>query len=391
MAFRLLVTDEWDKVAEVVENTDVTYRWLKEQITAALEGVMNENFRERIHGSALNLRDRIFSLKIVTPDDDCYNGISFWLKSEVEGYILRDGDEKLAHRILSCKFAMLCAAMVHYDEPKNVALYFRAHLQKLSYIEDVSEALEGKENPDLLADVKRINEAARDYIMSLGVELEDWPEFNIKPEALPASTPPYQPPEIWCFGDYGMRDGQISYPEKVLVDKEGNFLVLEENVIGMGGIVTIQRVQLFSAKGEVLKCLLKRGEGKVNGMRDICLDKEGNVVVIDADDKDNGRIQVFDYDGNLKLKISPETPGKQNAHHKTMPPHLSVCLSLSQCLRLCLSLLQTSQGVQEDRSSQEARFTPKEKKYWPKCPGPQQNKKIGNNKNENEDEDGILG
>lgn len=97
LAFRLLVADEWDAVADRVENTDVTYRWLKAQITEVLEKVMDENFGDMIHGSALNLRDRLFSLKIATPDDETFNRISYWLRNEPINNvcILKDDNEKL--------------------------------------------------------------------------------------------------------------------------------------------------------------------------------------------------------------------------------------------------------------------------------------------------------
>ena len=95
----------------------------------------------------------------------------------------------------------------------------------------------------------------------------------------------------------------MSYPEKVAIDKKGQFLVLEEDVIGVGGIVTIQRIQLFNPKGKFLKCLLKRGEGKVNGMADFCLTKDGGILVADKVDGGVGRIQIFDYEGNQLLQI----------------------------------------------------------------------------------------
>lgn len=306
LAFHLFVSEQWDKVEEIVEENDATYRWLKEQVLREIRSIEEKAFRSFLGSAALNIRDRLITLKHVSPDEDIFNKVKFWLKQQTGKFALEDSDNSCEDRVIACKIALLEASFVYFDEPNAVANYFRNLLRKLRGVGGVDSAIEEKNNPSILAQVKVINDAAKEYVSSLGQELGDWPDFEIPAEALPTDTADYKPPEIWCFGDYGQADGQMSYPEKVAIDKEGQFLVLEEHTIGMGGIKTIQRIQLFSAKGKFLRCLLKRGEGKVNGMADFCLTKDGSIIVADEGDGEASGIQIFDYDGNQLLQITPE-------------------------------------------------------------------------------------
>lgn len=309
LAFQLFVSDQWDKVKEIVEENDATYRWLKEQILTELRRIEEKAFRSFLGSAALNLRDRLISLKYVSANEDTFNKVKFWLKQQTGKFVLEDSDNSTDDRVVACKIALLEVAFIHYDEPGVVANYFRYLMRKLHGVGGVYSAIEEKNNPSLLAQVKAIDDAAKSYILSLKKELGDWPEFDIPAEALPGEEPEYKPPQIWCFGDYGMADGQISYPEKVAIDQDGQFLVLEEHVIGMGDVVTMQRIQLFDAKGKFLKCLLKRGEGKVNGMKDFCLTKDCGILVADEGERAKSRIQIFDYEGNQLLQVAPHSEG----------------------------------------------------------------------------------
>lgn len=311
LAFHLFVSDQWDKVKEIVQDNDATYRWLKEQILREIRAIEEKAFRSFLGSAALNIRDRLITIKHVNPDEEIFNKVKFWLKQQTGKFTFEDSDNSTEDRVIACKIALLEASFMYFDEPEMVANFFRYLLNKLRYIDGVYSAIEEKNNPSILAQVKVINDAAKEYVKSLGQELGDWPEFDIPPEALPSEKPDYEPPAIWCFGDYGMADGQMSYPEKVAIDKEGQILVLEQHTIGMGGVQTIQRIQLFSAKGKFLKCLLKRGEGKVNGMADFCLTKDGKILVADEDENGDGRIQIFDYEGNMLLQVTPEVPAPE--------------------------------------------------------------------------------
>ena len=309
----MLVSEQWEKVKDIVEENDLTYRWLKEQILREVRSIEHKAFRSFLGSSALNVRDRLISLKYVYPDEETFNKVKFWLKQETGKYVLENDDNSSEDRVIACKFALLEASFVYFDEPERVANNFRRLLQKLSHVGGVQAAIEERDNPYIAAQVKAINDAAKEYIISIGQQLGQWPEFNIPTDTLPINTLEYRPPEIWCFGDFGLCDGQICYPEKVAIDQKGQFIVLEEHTIGVGGVETVQRIQLFSAKGKFLKCLLKRGEGKVNGMADMCLTKDGNILVVDEDEESVSRIQIFDYDGNQMLKIITELESREAA------------------------------------------------------------------------------
>lgn len=306
LAFHLFVSEQWEKVREVVEDNDATYRWLKEQILREIRVVEEKAFRSFLGSAALNIRDRLITLKHVSPDEETFNKVKFWLKQQTGKFTLEDSDNSTEDRVVGCKIALLEVSFLYFDEPQEVTKNFRSLLAKLRGVCGVESAIQAKDNPTILAQVKVINDATKEYVLTLGQELDDWPNFDIPSEALPTDKADYEPPKIWCFGDYGMADGQLSYPEKVAIDKEGQFLVLEEHTIGMGGVVTIQRIQLFSPKGKFLKCVLKRGQGKVNGMADFCLTIDGNILVADGDEDGKSRIQMFDYEGNKLLQITLE-------------------------------------------------------------------------------------
>lgn len=313
LAFHLFVSEQWEKVRELVEDNDATYRWLKEQILREIRSIEEKAFRSFLGSAALNIRDRLITLKHVSPDEETFSKVKFWLKQQTGKFTLEDSDNSTDDRVIGCKIALLEASFLYFDEPEVVAKYFRFLLTKLRGVGGVDSAIEAKDNSTVLAQVKIINDAAKEYVLSLGQELGDWPDYEIPAETLPTDKADYEPPEIWCFGDYGMADGQMSYPEKVAIDKEGQFLVLEEHTIGMGGVETIQRIQLFNDKGKFLRCLLKRGQGKVNGMADFCLTKDGNILVADEGEDGKSRIQIFDYEGNQLLQITSEAEAPEVA------------------------------------------------------------------------------
>lgn len=324
LAFRLLVSDKWENVKDLVEGNDATYRWLKEQILTAIREIVEKSFRSFLGSAALNLRDRLIALKYVNLDEETYNKTKFWLRQETGKFAFEDSDNSTDDRVVACKIALLEAAFINYDQPVVATRSFRSLLRKLKGIVAVHSTIEDKNNPSFLAQVKTIDDAAKEYIVTLGQEIHDWPEFDIPADVLPGESPEYQTPDIWCFGDYGMADGQISYPEKVAIDNEGHFLVLEENVIGVGDVITIQRIQLFDCNGKFLKCLLQRGQGKVNGMADFCLTQDGNLLVADEDGDNMSRIQIFDYGGNQLLQIAPCLEGESTLKVRPKFMHLTI-------------------------------------------------------------------
>lgn len=126
----------------------------------------------------------------------------------------------------------------------------------------------------------------------------------------PRDSNAWKPPESWCFGDFGDKDGQLEYPIDVLVNAKGEFLVLEENSKGQN---TIQRIQLFDNHGRYMTTLVQRGKNGVSSMSDMALDNEGNVVVSLKDEGDVGRVRVYDMQGECVRVVdvivsNPEFP-----------------------------------------------------------------------------------
>ena len=87
--------------------------------------------------------------------------------------------------MVGCKIALFEASFLYFDEPQVVAKYFRFLLTKLRGVGGVDYAIKAKDNPAILAQVKVINDAAKEYVVSLGQEFGDWPDFEIPSEALP--------------------------------------------------------------------------------------------------------------------------------------------------------------------------------------------------------------
>ena len=221
LAFHLFVSDQWEKVEEIVQDNDSTYRWLKEQILREVCKIEENSFRSFLGSAALNIRDRLITIKHVNPGEEIFSKVKFWLNQQTGKFVLEDSDNATEDRVIGCKIALLEASFIYLDESEMVANFFRHLLNKLRGIAGVNSAIEEKNNPTILAQVKVIDDAAKEYVRSIGQELGDWPEFDISAEALPSEKPDYEPPAIWCFGDYGMADGQMCYPEKVAIDKEG--------------------------------------------------------------------------------------------------------------------------------------------------------------------------
>lgn len=302
-AFRLFVSPDYEKIAGRVEDTDVTYRWLRELVIVGLESVQ-ESDSGFVGSAAMNLRDRLSFMRHVNLENEKYEQMKFWLKSLSGGREFKNSDNSIHLRIQALKIGLLEGAFVYFDEPQVVGNIFKNYFTELAYSEEVKAAVENKSDADLATQTKAILEATEEYLKAIGVTAE-CPDAEFKFAAdWPPSPPEFTPPAIWVFGSYGLREGQMHYPEKVLVDSEGRFLVLEEDVIGMGGIETVQRVQLFSGGGKFLKSVLTRGMGGVNGMYDMTLDNKGNLLVSDKNADGMGRIQVFDYDGKRQLEIT---------------------------------------------------------------------------------------
>ena len=304
LAFKLLVSDQWDVIAERVENGDQCYRWVKEQLLVALHDMEKDAWQKPLASAALGLSERLKMLRSPSLNEEEFLGAQHWLEKQGGMFALRDESSSVPHRVRGAKVALLEAVFVHFDKPENAGGAICSVFTDLCMIDAVVEAIYENKDPQLAAEVKVMFDCAKEYAATMKIPVDDLVELEFDPSCLPSDPPaPFKPPEIWVFGDLGNEDGFLSDPVKIQVDKEGNYLVMDNNTIGVN-VETVQRIQLFDPLGKFVKVILKRGDGKVNGMDDFCLNKDGNLVVVDQEDNDKNRLQVFDYDANQLMVIN---------------------------------------------------------------------------------------
>ena len=94
------------------------------------------------------------------------------------------------------------------------------------------------------------------------------------------------------WGDFGIKDGDVSQPAGIALDQEGNVYVAD---------TANNRIQVFSSNGTFISKWggYGIGNGSFNQPAGIALDQEGNVYVADTA---NNRIQVFSSNGTFISK-----------------------------------------------------------------------------------------
>lgn len=99
------------------------------------------------------------------------------------------------------------------------------------------------------------------------------------------------------WGGYGSDPGQLTYPEKLALDTQGNVYVTEFGSPSFGGSQgENDRIQKFSPTGSPLAHwgMLGSGPGQFNGPVGIAVDPQGNIFVADVG---NHRIQKLSSTG----------------------------------------------------------------------------------------------
>ncbi|HEX5984871.1 MAG TPA: hypothetical protein VFY69_11750, partial [Solirubrobacterales bacterium] len=150
-----------------------------------------------------------------------------------------------------------------------------------------------------LEEVENGTSATVDYTYAEGaleeIAIEDPGTANVPPGSLEADDGP-PGVAIWHsanFGTPGSEPGQLKAPADVVLDGQGNLLVLDrEN----------NRVQKFSPGGELISQFGGEGsaDGQLSNPSALALDGEGNVWVADAG---NSRIQKFSPQGQFLAKF----------------------------------------------------------------------------------------
>ena len=94
------------------------------------------------------------------------------------------------------------------------------------------------------------------------------------------------------FGSGGTGDGQFVWPTSIVLDKDENVYVSDED---------LQRISIFSKDGEFLSKWGEagNGDGQFNGPSGLAFDSQDNLFIVDSA---NNRIQKFTKDGKYLAK-----------------------------------------------------------------------------------------
>ena len=94
------------------------------------------------------------------------------------------------------------------------------------------------------------------------------------------------------FGTPGSGDGQFTWPVSIVVDRDGNVYVSDEQ---------LQRISIFDKDGKFLEKWGQPGvgDGQLNGPSGMTFDHEDNLYIVDSL---NSRVQKFTKDGKFLAK-----------------------------------------------------------------------------------------
>ncbi len=103
--------------------------------------------------------------------------------------------------------------------------------------------------------------------------------------------------EFLCdVGNYGDRDGQLTWPTSVALDKDGNVYVADE---------WLQRISIFDKDGNFLDKWGKAGagDGELDRPSGMAFDSEDNLFIVESG---NNRVQKFTKEGIFLAKFGEE-------------------------------------------------------------------------------------
>ena len=111
---------------------------------------------------------------------------------------------------------------------------------------------------------------------------------------------------VRSFGSRGGRPEQMDYPAGIAVDDMDNIYV--GNIYNKLQKFNFYRLQKFTSRGELIKCVGQRGrkKGEFDVVRGLTVHREQVYVC----DRDNHRIQVFDLDLNFIRSIGSHGKGR---------------------------------------------------------------------------------
>ena len=215
LTFRLVVGDHWDAVSKRVVNADKTYRWCREIIRDSLFNLTHSanNFVSTV---IISIKGEIWLLRNAEfkPTEQVF-GLSVWENAFATAFSLAKDLPEVRDKLCALKFAII-AGSFGCEEEKIASLKTK--------ILDVFRALKDEDLGEELS--KEISETFYifiDFLSELGVDTER-EKLEMGKRTAKRETE-WKAPESWCFGDYGKKDGQMSYPSDILVNTQGTKLL----------------------------------------------------------------------------------------------------------------------------------------------------------------------
>lgn len=152
LAFRLLVSDKWDVIAERVENGDATYRWLREILIMKLRSIERNAWETRLASAAFTIKERLTPLKGYIISEEDFLKAQHWLT----GCIFAVEDSKLtpSQRILGARLALLESLLKHHDNDVAAGNMICQIFNKVTDIDEVVNAIYEKADQKLAYEVK---------------------------------------------------------------------------------------------------------------------------------------------------------------------------------------------------------------------------------------------
>ena len=215
LTFRLIVGDHWDAVSKRVVNADKTYRWCREIIRDSLFNLTHSanNFVSTV---IISIKDEMWLLRYAEfkPTKQVF-GLSVWENAFAMASNLAQDLLDVQDKLCALKFAIIAGS-------------FGCEVEKIASLKtkilDVFRLLKDEDPGEELS--KEISETFYifiDFLSELGVDTER-EKLEMGKRVAKRETE-WKAPESWCFGDYGKKDGQMSYPSDILVNTQGTKLL----------------------------------------------------------------------------------------------------------------------------------------------------------------------
>lgn len=154
LAFRLLVSEKWDVIADRVENGDQTCRWLKELLIQKLRMIERGAWQTGLAATAFTIKERLQPLKGYIISQEDFLKAQHWLKFPKGLLVIRDKDFTPSQRVLGGRLALLESFLKHHDDSTAAGGAICQIFNSLVDIEEVVNAIYEKADPKLASNVK---------------------------------------------------------------------------------------------------------------------------------------------------------------------------------------------------------------------------------------------